>query len=267
MGALIGFLGLAGLGVAVALLVARVVFKKGLTYRNIGVLAGVALTLFIVGLIITPSTKESFNAGREAGQQAVQQTQEPQKNEATAVDNEEKQSLQDSQVTPASKEEPDGLKESSSGAIQVDLEREPAKSAIELAEIIKTIIIETGNVKECYIVGAEEEVSTGGYWLSAEVKLNDAKNAWQVARNGVLGAYLNQGNVQLVKVSINIMTPPEDTIYALQVSAGKNHFDDKTIKHLKGGTWVDFQAWIEQNQIRGGYKQYADDLWAQGPLA
>lgn len=83
MGALVGLLGIAGLGVAVALLVARVVFKKGLTYRNIGVLAGVALTLFIVGLIITPSTKESFNAGREAGQQAVQQTQEPQKNEAT----------------------------------------------------------------------------------------------------------------------------------------------------------------------------------------
>ena len=83
MGALVGLLGIAGLGVAVALLVARVVFKKGLTYRNIGVLAGVALTLFIVGLIITPSTKESFNAGREAGQQAVQQTQEPKKNEAT----------------------------------------------------------------------------------------------------------------------------------------------------------------------------------------
>lgn len=79
MGALIGFLGLAGLVVAVVLLVVRVFFKKGLGYKNIGVLAGVALTLFIVGLIITPSTKESFNAGREAGQQAVQQTQEPQK--------------------------------------------------------------------------------------------------------------------------------------------------------------------------------------------
>jgi energy-coupling factor transporter transmembrane protein EcfT len=83
MGALIGFLGLAGLVVAVVLLVVRVFFKKGLGYKNIGVLAGVALTLFIVGLIITPSTKESFNAGREAGQQAVQQTQEPKKNEAT----------------------------------------------------------------------------------------------------------------------------------------------------------------------------------------
>ncbi len=79
MGALIGFLGLAGLVVAVVLLVVRVFFKKGLGYKNIGVLAGVALTLFIVGLIITPSTKESFNAGREAGQQAVQQTQEPKK--------------------------------------------------------------------------------------------------------------------------------------------------------------------------------------------
>jgi len=79
MGALIGFLGLAGLVVAVVLLVVRVFFKKGLGYKNIGVLAGVALTLFIVGLIITPSTKESFNAGREAGQQAV-------KNSSTVID-------------------------------------------------------------------------------------------------------------------------------------------------------------------------------------
>jgi len=71
MGALIGFLGLAGLVVAVVLLVVRFIFKKGLTYKNIGVLAGVALALFIVGLIITPSAKESFNAGREAGQQAA----------------------------------------------------------------------------------------------------------------------------------------------------------------------------------------------------
>jgi len=85
MGALIGFLGLAGLVVAVVLLVVRVFFKKGLGYKNIGVLAGVALSLFIIGLVITPtpSTKESFEAGLEAGQQAVQQTQEPQKNEAT----------------------------------------------------------------------------------------------------------------------------------------------------------------------------------------
>jgi len=44
MGALIGFLGLAGLGVAVVLLVVRVFFKKGLGYKNIGVLAGVALS-------------------------------------------------------------------------------------------------------------------------------------------------------------------------------------------------------------------------------
>ena len=85
MGALIGFLGLAGLVVAVVLLVVRFIFKKGLTYKNIGVLAGVALSLFIIGLVITPtpSTKESFEAGLEAGQQAVQQTQEPQKNEAS----------------------------------------------------------------------------------------------------------------------------------------------------------------------------------------
>lgn len=85
MGALIGFLGLAGLVVAVVLLVVRVFFKKGLGYKNIGVLAGVALSLFIIGLVITPtpSTKESFEAGLEAGQQAVQQTQEPQKNEAS----------------------------------------------------------------------------------------------------------------------------------------------------------------------------------------
>jgi hypothetical protein len=39
MGALIGFLGLAGLVVAVVLLVVRVFFKKGLGYKNIGVSA------------------------------------------------------------------------------------------------------------------------------------------------------------------------------------------------------------------------------------
>ena len=76
MGALIGFLGLAGLVVAVVLLVVRFIFKKGLTYKNIGVLAGVALSLFIIGLVITPtpSTKESFEAGLEAGQQNESRT-------------------------------------------------------------------------------------------------------------------------------------------------------------------------------------------------
>jgi hypothetical protein len=63
------------------------------------------------------------------------------------------------------------------------------------------------------------------------------------------------------------MAPPEDKTYALQVSAGKNHFNDETLRFLKNGTWVDFEAWIEENQTKGGYKQYSDDLWARGPLA
>lgn len=149
----------------------------------------------------------------------------------------------------------------------VVLKKTPAKNANELAQIIEEVIKATGGVEECYVIGAEEEVSTGGYWLGAEVKLSDAKNAWQVARNGVLAAYLNKDNVPLVKVSVNIMAPPEDKMYALQVSAGKNHFDGETLKFLKNGTDIDFQAWIKENQTRGGYKQYAEDLWAQGPLA
>lgn len=88
MGALVGLLGLAGLGLAAAMLVVRFIFKKGLTYKNIGVLAGVALALFIVGLIITPSAKESFNAGREAGQQAAMEADSVSSSEPSSLDDE-----------------------------------------------------------------------------------------------------------------------------------------------------------------------------------
>ena len=71
MGALIGFLGLAGLGVALVMLVVKAVLKKGWEYKKIGVLAVVALALFVIGLVITPSTKENFDVGREAGRKAA----------------------------------------------------------------------------------------------------------------------------------------------------------------------------------------------------
>lgn len=75
MGALVGLLGFAGFGVAILLLIVRVIFKKGWAYKKIGVLAGVALVLFIVGMATTPSAKESFDAGREAGGRAAQEQQ------------------------------------------------------------------------------------------------------------------------------------------------------------------------------------------------
>lgn len=71
MGALVGLLGLTGLGLAAAMLVVKAVLKKGWEYKKIGVLAVVALALFVIGLVITPSTKENFDVGREAGRKAA----------------------------------------------------------------------------------------------------------------------------------------------------------------------------------------------------
>lgn len=150
---------------------------------------------------------------------------------------------------------------------QINLERKTAQNVEELAQIIKDVIKEMQNVEECYVVGSGEEVSRGGYWLSAEVKLKNAEDAWQVARNGVLTAYLNKGDVRLVKISVNIMVLPEDRMYALQVLAGENHFDDEILTFLKDATYTDFQIFIEENQIKGEHEQYGDDLWAQGPLS
>jgi tagatose-1,6-bisphosphate aldolase non-catalytic subunit AgaZ/GatZ len=202
------------------------------------------------------------------GCETPEKTSPPTADGAVKADKAETPSPQAPQAIPVPEDKLTDSKESPSDQlVKINLERKSAQNAKELAKIIEEVIKETENVKECYVVGAGEEVSTGGYWLSAEIKLKDAKNAWQVARDGVLAAYLNKGNVQLVKVSVNIMAPPEDRMYALQVSAGKNHFDKETLRFLKNGTWIDFQAWIEENQTKGGYKQYADDLWAQGPLA
>jgi hypothetical protein len=198
----------------------------------------------------------------------AEKTSSPTADREVKVDKAEAPAQQTPKTTPEPEEKPTVSKESPSNQItKINLERKPAQNAKELAKIIEEVIKETKNVSECYVVGSEEEVSTGGYWLSAEVKMKDAKDAWQVARNGVLAAYLNKGSVRLVKVSVNIMAPPEDKTYALQVSAGKNHFNDETLRFLKNGTWVDFEAWIEENQTKGGYKQYSDDLWARGPLA
>lgn len=259
---LLVLVGIVGVCVSAVMLFVRAVFKKGWEYKRSGITAGVAITLFIAGIIIgvtvTGSTaKQEFETGRQTMLQ-----------QSTANKKEEKsQNFDQKAVTTKEKTTTVPKSSSPNQRTNINLERKPAQNTKELAEIIEGVIKETADVKECYVFGAEEEVSTGGYWLSAEVTLNNAKNAWQVVRNGVLAAYLNKGNVQLVKVSVNIMAPPEDRMYVLQVSAGKNHFDEETLRLLKNGTWVDFQAWIEENQTRGGYKQYSDDLWAQGPLA
>ncbi len=82
MGALVGLLGLLGFSVAVVMLVIKAVFKKGLAYKKIGALAGIALVLFIVGMVTTPSTKENFGAGREAGRQAATEQSAKEESEA-----------------------------------------------------------------------------------------------------------------------------------------------------------------------------------------
>ncbi len=250
------FLGLVGIVVAVIMLAARAVFKKGWPYKKAGILAGIAVIVLIIGSALAgPSVQKGYEAGKQAAQNPPAQTQntQPVKNSTPAQTNSNAPQQQDQkeEKLPAN----------------VTLEKNPAQDAKELAQMIVEVIKATGGVEECNVIGAEEEVSTGGYWLSAEVKVKGAKDAWQIARNGVLTAYLNKGQVPLAKVSVNIMAPPEDKMYALQVSAGSNHFDGETLKFLKNGTWIDFQQWIKENQTRGGYKQYAEDLWAQGPLA
>ncbi len=66
MGALVGLLGLVGVGLAIIMLFVRVVFKKGWEYNKIWTLAGVALVLLVVGIVASPSAKEGYEAGRQA---------------------------------------------------------------------------------------------------------------------------------------------------------------------------------------------------------
>ncbi len=76
----------------------RVLFKKGWTYKKIGVLAGIALALFIIGMVTTPSTKESFEAERKAEQQAaLEKTKEkyPQSQEQQKQSNDTKKDKSD----------------------------------------------------------------------------------------------------------------------------------------------------------------------------
>ena len=51
------FMGLIGLGVAVAMLIVRAVFKKGWGYIGTGKVAGIALALFIVGMVVEGDRK------------------------------------------------------------------------------------------------------------------------------------------------------------------------------------------------------------------
>lgn len=69
---LLVFVGLVGFGVAVAMLIARAVFKKGWGYKRVGVVAGVALALFVAGMVAAgPSTRQGFEAGRQAALEQV----------------------------------------------------------------------------------------------------------------------------------------------------------------------------------------------------
>ncbi len=93
MGALVGLLGLAGLGLAAAMLVVKAVLKKGWEYKKIGVLAVVALALFVIGLVITPSTKENFDVGREAGRKAATEADSASSTAPSSFNDEDNQSL------------------------------------------------------------------------------------------------------------------------------------------------------------------------------
>jgi hypothetical protein len=69
LGAFVGVLGFLGLLVAVVMLIIKVISKKGWEYKKIGILAGTALVLFIVGMAVSPSAKEGYEAGQQAAKE------------------------------------------------------------------------------------------------------------------------------------------------------------------------------------------------------
>lgn len=151
------------------------------------------------------------------------------------------------------------------------LKQKPARNAKELASIVEKVLQETGETEEAFVVGADKEVSTGGYWLSAEVKVkkSDKNTPMQLARYAVLAAYLNKGKVPLLKVSVNIISPVNPDMYGLQVAVGKSSISNKQLETLNKASITDFENWLKNNRTREttGPKDYSDHLWVDGPLA
>ncbi len=84
------FLGLVGIVVAVIMLAARAVFKKGWPYKKAGILAGIAVIVLIIGSALAgPSVQKGYEAGKQAAQNPPAQTQDtqPVKNSAPAQTN------------------------------------------------------------------------------------------------------------------------------------------------------------------------------------
>lgn len=103
---LLVLVGLVGLGVAIVMLIVRAIFKKGWKYKKIGTLAGVALILFIVGMVIAgPSATQDFEASHQA---AVGQAA---KNGDTKAGKEKIPAPQVSRATPAPEDKPAVSKE------------------------------------------------------------------------------------------------------------------------------------------------------------
>jgi hypothetical protein len=155
---------------------------------------------------------------------------------------------------------------------EVNLDRGQAKNVNQLAEIIENVISESDGVQSCFVLGADKEVSTGGYWLSSEVEMKPNKTAesWMASRNAVLAAYSNMGTVPLKKVSIDIITPETGNgIIALQVVVGRNFMTTENINRLRSGTTNDFRDWIKNNRTReiSNPKDYAQHLWVDGLLS
>jgi len=149
------------------------------------------------------------------------------------------------------------------------LEQTPARNSKDLARIIEEIVQATapGIVQSVGVMTFEEQ---GGLVVGAEVALSDANSAWLIARNAVLGAYLNKGDVRLARIGIGI-TAPEHRSYALQVFVGRERITAEVLNGLKVGTTEDFAAWMRTNNqsqdefLRGDSP--TDDLRAQGALA
>lgn len=76
MDALFAMLGFLGLGVAIVMLIVKGVLKKGWPYKNIGILAGAALLLVIIGFAVSPATENGPDADRDAALQTGRQVEQ-----------------------------------------------------------------------------------------------------------------------------------------------------------------------------------------------
>jgi len=158
------------------------------------------------------------------------------------AENVEKQKQE--QVEPAQEQvEPAQEQVEPTQEANIALERTPAQSNEELAKTISEIIKMTDSVETSSLSSVDV---SAGVDLFIEVEMLDIEKIWQVARNGILAAYLNKGNVNLIIASVHITTP-EAMSHTLQVFVGQDQINEELLTTLKNGNENDFKDWIKKN--------------------